>query len=697
MRYRAEKLPASPDAPDELRSPPRGHTPPPPPPPRGACAWFPAGAPPQTQARAAAAAAARANSRSEPLFHLPACVRRLMSQEAGARSGLERRRVASHAALLVFAHGAAAAELLRLHRASLATTLLLPLAALSRLRLLVQETAARTALALRCTEEDPDTCHEEEVAAAAAAAAAAKAAAAKAARPVPVALQEEEAVAMLHTVAKTSTHVCAEKGAAEAALMALEAKEGDGAGGGDRVAEMAAVGRWVLQAARAKGGDVLDEMAANFASPSAEEGHNLHVLCLAARHFGEAKAQRYPGVSAVSLLVLHVYTLAGPDVDALLGFADVPDYDTDKPAWQAYCADKTPSRNTSLFSTINWALRVAPGALPAPVPPPSGVRGAPAPGTPWHTLHRWAHYIVLLTALASARSGLGPRGLARGLAGLPAVVLRSHASLGRGSLVAWPAASSCAMDAAVSVGYINGDAANATASDGADKSGRILFLLSGMPHGVALQDISKYPNEREMLVPPFTVLCVDEAGTGGGGGHAGLPPGTLVVRASCRETLGTTSLRGCAAALKAAVAASQRAQRVLSKLRHLRAVSARLSTLRQHTGSSYAHAVRRYGAEPLVDPPQTPQGGRRRKGAAASPPLFLRSSAGFGLEEAAAVVVGGGGGEGLPRSPAGRVRRGASPSMSPSPSPSLGQATASWARRLDDTRDCHERYLRHAG
>eukprot|EP01064_Diplonema_japonicum_P007965 TRINITY_DN1554_c0_g1_i2.p1 TRINITY_DN1554_c0_g1~~TRINITY_DN1554_c0_g1_i2.p1 ORF type:complete len:882 (+),score=186.83 TRINITY_DN1554_c0_g1_i2:44-2689(+) len=249
---------------------------------------------------------------------------------------------------------------------------------------------------------------------------------------------------------------------------------------------------------RRKEGDVVDELIENLKVPDSVHS-KLAVVAEAARHLHQTKSEAYPNKNRAELLVMTMYTMAGPDIDALVTYENVPVYDEeDKAPWEQYTQQYSKERNGAIFSAINWAMRTA--ADPAKAEEKDGKEA-------WATCSKWIKYIGLLLSVCTQvdpqHSESGAE-LARGLAGLPAEVFEAHRGMLPNDSLCWPSASSCAFDRSVSESYIRGDAANATKTSG----GSILFLLAGVKHGVSLQQISKYPKESEMLVPPFSTFKV---------------------------------------------------------------------------------------------------------------------------------------------------------------------------------------------
>ncbi|KAJ9438691.1 hypothetical protein DIPPA_28266, partial [Diplonema papillatum] len=243
-----------------------------------------------------------------------------------------------------------------------------------------------------------------------------------------------------------------------------------------------AFGRKIASLWSAKPGTILDELLANLTGAS---GGAPAVDRVRAAAVGLAQG-RGGELCGVELFALHLYTLAAPDVDALLGFDAVPAYGGEE--WSEYS-----SVNPAVFRVINWALRTA-----------------YEQDETWPVVETWVKTIVLLMAISAELQDDHPS-LSRGLASLPKDAFDRHQTLKAGDALYWAAPSSCAVDPEVSVTYIKGAAANATQapSDDADQRSSVLFELTHVPCGVSLQSVSKYPQETEVLLPPLSHLVVE--------------------------------------------------------------------------------------------------------------------------------------------------------------------------------------------
>eukprot|EP01065_Artemidia_motanka_P032675 TRINITY_DN3966_c0_g1_i2.p1 TRINITY_DN3966_c0_g1~~TRINITY_DN3966_c0_g1_i2.p1 ORF type:complete len:446 (+),score=100.14 TRINITY_DN3966_c0_g1_i2:712-2049(+) len=261
-------------------------------------------------------------------------------------------------------------------------------------------------------------------------------------------------------------------------------------------AQMHALSRRLASAWLRKDGDVLTELESNLKAPPAKDGSDSggavrRQLALVADELQRTFGPLYPTKSTAELLVMRLYTMAGPDIDALLGWEGVPTPD-DKEAWAQYCAEHSGQRNSAVFAELNWACRTAAANDQDEVA--------------WGTVQTWVKFLGVLCSVAEQPGAAPPPRLWRGLAGLKENVTAAHNALTSGSVLCWPAVTSAASDAEVAASYLSGAAANATKVTG----GRLLFeVCNDTGLGVGLQDISRYPRESETLLPPLCVLRVD--------------------------------------------------------------------------------------------------------------------------------------------------------------------------------------------
>eukprot|EP01059_Diplonema_ambulator_P012515 TRINITY_DN2286_c0_g1_i1.p2 TRINITY_DN2286_c0_g1~~TRINITY_DN2286_c0_g1_i1.p2 ORF type:complete len:484 (+),score=149.58 TRINITY_DN2286_c0_g1_i1:3313-4764(+) len=237
--------------------------------------------------------------------------------------------------------------------------------------------------------------------------------------------------------------------------------------------------RWIAREWRNKDGTILTELLDNLESPVADK---LSIVAKTSKVLQARAPELAKDYCAIELFVMALYTMAGHDIDALMGYPKVPT-DPTAPSWAKY-----KPRNEAMFRVVNSAMRAA------------GNSPVSSREWPWVDIKKWVKTIVMLTALSGKN---GKFDLSRGLAGLPESIVLEHAKLRNGNVIYWSAPSSCALDPTVSKAYINGAAANATQQVG----GKLLFELRSTC-GLPLQKISKYPKEAEVLLPPLTELAV---------------------------------------------------------------------------------------------------------------------------------------------------------------------------------------------
>eukprot|EP01060_Flectonema_neradi_P033938 TRINITY_DN5817_c1_g1_i1.p1 TRINITY_DN5817_c1_g1~~TRINITY_DN5817_c1_g1_i1.p1 ORF type:complete len:509 (+),score=67.12 TRINITY_DN5817_c1_g1_i1:1242-2768(+) len=276
-------------------------------------------------------------------------------------------------------------------------------------------------------------------------------------------VSEEDVENMVSSALKKSDKICTEK--------ALET------GAPSSLASWQTVGilaRWIAKEWRQKNGDVLEELLANLESPV--KGKRLLILKAAEqiRTQGPPRLSKY---NDIQLFVMTLYTMSGHDVDQLMGFGDTT---------------KKRSVNSAMFSTINGAMR---GSVSHDINPSVW---------PWGDIRKWVKTIVLLMSLSSPTPKRQSFMLSRGLAGLPSHVVNEHAKLKQSEPLLWPAPSSCAIDPSVSRAYIEGNATNAVKT----KGGSLLFEIKATC-GLPLQDVSKYPKEAEVLLPPLSDIQIE--------------------------------------------------------------------------------------------------------------------------------------------------------------------------------------------
>eukprot|EP01064_Diplonema_japonicum_P014251 TRINITY_DN2181_c8_g1_i1.p1 TRINITY_DN2181_c8_g1~~TRINITY_DN2181_c8_g1_i1.p1 ORF type:complete len:1479 (+),score=337.71 TRINITY_DN2181_c8_g1_i1:40-4476(+) len=262
-----------------------------------------------------------------------------------------------------------------------------------------------------------------------------------------------------------------------------------------------------LQEAWGNKGDIFDELSENLvAPPGVNKEALLWQLCVDLhKKYGKVFKDRQVG--PVEILAMRLYTLEGPDVDRHMGFGDVPPPFSSVPdskketlmaQWDAYkklhlsVSKPTVSkvhnnnqtqgdRNPSIYGEMNKALRTS------------------------TDIAKWAKLSSLLLALsmpiegAEDASPTNSKMLYRGIHNLPDSVMSAHRGLQRGWSYAWLAPSSTSENMKASEDFLKTT----------DKKYNILFKVSGCNEGLPLHKVSQFPDEAEVLLPPFSTFVVE--------------------------------------------------------------------------------------------------------------------------------------------------------------------------------------------
>ncbi|KAJ9463545.1 hypothetical protein DIPPA_26858 [Diplonema papillatum] len=171
--------------------------------------------------------------------------------------------------------------------------------------------------------------------------------------------------------------------------------------------------------------------------------------------------------------------MEGPDVDRFMGFPNVPVFSpTNKEEWSAYKAQFSGKRNAQMYTEINTSLRVA--SLPD-----NGVEKVEAEAL----FRKWIKVIGVL--ISAAKEFSQHMTLHRGLKGLPHDVITTYSQSHEGQFVGWAAPSSASQLSGNST--FLGDATDS-----------ITFEINGVSRGISMKALSAYPEEEEVLLPPFT-------------------------------------------------------------------------------------------------------------------------------------------------------------------------------------------------
>jgi hypothetical protein len=111
---------------------------------------------------------------------------------------------------------------------------------------------------------------------------------------------------------------------------------------------------------------------------------------------------------------------------------------------------------------------------------------------------KWIKWVSLLGAM---RQKLDKVTTARGLTQLPDFILAPLMEKKPGDFIFWAAMSSTTLDTAIAESYAN---------QCRPCYKNVLFTINNITEGLVLHSISLYPKEREILLPPLTMLKVTE-------------------------------------------------------------------------------------------------------------------------------------------------------------------------------------------
>eukprot|EP00760_Papus_ankaliazontas_P014793 PhM_4_TR16152/c0_g1_i2/m.43525 len=247
-----------------------------------------------------------------------------------------------------------------------------------------------------------------------------------------------------------------------------------------------------------KEGDLLDELCSNF-------GVALPTLMVSMTATHAAFSRKYPNIPASVLYVMVMYTCEGVDIDRKLGYPNVP------PALRASSADSAlfnkgvkerlesyKARTDAVYRVINAALR---GGVPPPGTDPE--KFTPEQRTNLATLKKWCKFILHLVVAATPLPGrVKERPLFRGLGRVTEPHLSAFRALKHDDFVCWPSASSCSQDEKASREFCSGPDS-------------FMFKVMEPIEGIPLAACSQYPEEEEVLLPPFSLFSVVDTTDGG--------------------------------------------------------------------------------------------------------------------------------------------------------------------------------------
>jgi len=145
-----------------------------------------------------------------------------------------------------------------------------------------------------------------------------------------------------------------------------------------------------------------------------------------------------------------------------------------------------------MFEDANWGTRVA---WECDASDTVSARSEEA----WEKFRFWIKWVCLLGAASHEFSP--PRVVSRGLTGLPDSIINDFKSKVPGDKIFWAALSSTTEDATISWSYC---------SQKEPVESNAIFTISDVYEGLEMHQLSQYPKERELLLPPFSLLEVTE-------------------------------------------------------------------------------------------------------------------------------------------------------------------------------------------
>jgi hypothetical protein len=258
---------------------------------------------------------------------------------------------------------------------------------------------------------------------------------------------------------------------------------------------------------------VLDELRDNLREPKDGRNSNLSSefvvrLCSEAdeKHGLMEGLDHRLRFAPFGLQVIIWYTMQEVDIDRIHLYQDVPDFplgreapaERDKvydPYREMIKKDQGQlGRNPMMFGAANWAVRTSWDKYVAA----GGRREA---GACWDGTQEWVRWVCLLGALRQRQCP--PKTVSRGLflGGAPPHVLAGLLDKQPGDLIFWAALSSTTTDPEIASHYANQEKP-------VEKN--IVFTIENVYEGIHLEPFSQYPKERELLLPPFSLLRVKQ-------------------------------------------------------------------------------------------------------------------------------------------------------------------------------------------
>eukprot|EP01059_Diplonema_ambulator_P013184 TRINITY_DN23706_c0_g1_i6.p1 TRINITY_DN23706_c0_g1~~TRINITY_DN23706_c0_g1_i6.p1 ORF type:complete len:3232 (+),score=913.77 TRINITY_DN23706_c0_g1_i6:398-9697(+) len=237
-------------------------------------------------------------------------------------------------------------------------------------------------------------------------------------------------------------------------------------------------GHSLAAAWRCKPGGVIEEVVGNLVAPPGCD--KLAVISSVCEYLETTLQSSYPKLTPVHLLVMKIYTMEGPDVDRLMGFQNVPVFLEDKEGWRSYKEEHKGKRNSQVYTEVNTAIRTLSSTS-------SGVAKVEAQAL----FAKWIKFVSVLICIGEV---LAPVTLYRSVKGLSRDVMEKYQKLPKGCFEGWAPPTSTSRKEGVDQAFIGG------------KEDTVRFRIHNVSRGVYLRAISAYPDEDEVLLPPFTSL-----------------------------------------------------------------------------------------------------------------------------------------------------------------------------------------------
>ena len=242
----------------------------------------------------------------------------------------------------------------------------------------------------------------------------------------------------------------------------------------------------------------------SLSSPSKLDDMLIVKLCLELRkrHPGFLVEDQRLQVAPLGLLVLSLYTMQDVDIDRALLFPDCPplpeSVETRQGISEAYETYRMKRRRKGKSRNPDVCLQACGDSRRKWDAFVREVEGALLPEDELEVTRgdRWFKWVCLLGAL---RQKLPKLTVYTFLTKVPRGILQNTLRKQPGDLLFWPTASSATLDTKF---------ADAYAKQQLPVEQNVIFEIDGVTEGILLEELSPYPREQEVMLPPFTLLQV---------------------------------------------------------------------------------------------------------------------------------------------------------------------------------------------